>query len=348
MKTLAVVCPVYNEAEVIAEFHAALGAVLDTVADRYESHMLFVVDRGTDDTIEILRGLAAADPRVRILALSSRFGHQMSLVAGIDHADADAVVMLDSDLQHPPELIPKLLEEFERGNEIVYTTRQDSGDVGWLKQVTSRLFYRVLNTMSEIPIEESAPDFRLISRRVADVFRTGIRERNQFLRGLFGWVGFRRTGVPFQVRARAAGRTKYSVRRLFSFAAAGITSFSKRPLQAAIYVGFFFAAAALLMAVVTVIQFFVSGHLPTGWATIVVSVAGLSGIQLIFLGILGEYLGAIFDEVKARPHYIVEEKVNFPSPRRVLSERLAAKGARRRAARRPRRAKAKAATEDAS
>lgn len=312
MKTLAVVCPVYNEAEVIERFHEALGAVLDSVAHRYASQILFVLDRSTDGTLALLRGLASRDPRVRVLALSSRFGHQMSLLAGIDHAEADAVVMLDSDLQHPPELIPRLLDEFEKGRDIVYTIRQDSEDIGFLKRITSRLFYRLINLVSQIPIDQSAADYRLISRRVAEVFRTRIRERNQFLRGLFAWVGYERVGVPFQVRGRAGGRSKYSIRRLFSFAIAGITSFSKRPLQAAIYVGFAFALLALVMATATLAQYFMYRALPPGWATIVIVVSGLNGVQLIFLGILGEYIGAIFDEVKQRPHYLVEEKVNFP------------------------------------
>ena len=313
MKTLAVVCPVYNEAEVIGRFHEALSAVLDAMADRAQSHVLFVLDRSTDDTREILRGIAARDPRVRVLVLSTRFGHQASLLAGIDHADADAVVMLDSDLQHPPELIPELFAEFERGRDIVYTIRKDSAEVGWLKRVTSRLFYRVINRLSHVPIDPSAADYRLISRRVANVFRTKIRERNQFLRGLFAWVGFDRAGVSFQVRGRAAGRSKYSVRRLVTFAITGITSFSKRPLKAAIWVGLAFAVLALALALVTLVQYFVYKSLPPGWATIVIVGAGLNGIQLVFLGILGEYIGAIFDEVKARPHYLVDEKINFPA-----------------------------------
>ncbi len=314
MKTLAVVAPVYNEAEVIADFHAALSTVLDSIADRYQSCILFVMDRSSDGTLAILRGIAACDPRSRVLVLSSRFGHQMSLLAGIDNSDADAVVMLDSDLQHPPELIPKLLEEFERGHDIVYTIRQDSDQVGFLKRTTSKLFYRLINVVSQIPIDQSAADYRLVSRRVADVFRTQIRERNQFLRGLFAWVGFERIGVPFQVRGRAGGRSKYSLRRLFSFAIAGVTSFSKRPLQAAVYVGFGFAFLAFVMTIVTVVQYLLYRSLPPGWATIVTVVSGLNGVQLIFLGILGEYVGAIFDEVKARPHYLVEERVNFPPP----------------------------------
>ncbi|HEX7669432.1 MAG TPA: glycosyltransferase family 2 protein [Polyangiaceae bacterium] len=311
MKTLAIVCPVWNEAEVIGAFHTALASALAPVADRYSWSVLYVVDRSPDATLEILRTIAAGDPRVRILSLSSRFGHQASLVAGIDHSDADALVMLDSDLQHPPELIPRLLEEFERGRDIVYTIREDAPGVGWFKRTTSRAFYRLINRLSQVPIQESAADFRLISRKVAAVFRTQIRERNQFLRGLFAWTGFSTAAVRFQVRPRGAGQSKYSLTRMVRFALSGITSFSKKPLEWAVLVGFLFALAGLAMAVITVGQYLFFSKLPAGWATLVILMSVFSGIQLIFLGIIGEYIGAIFDEVKARPIYIVDEKTNI-------------------------------------
>lgn len=311
MKTLTVVCPVYNEQEVIEAFYHTLNRVLSGIADRYRTDVLFVVDRGTDDTLDILKSIAARDPTVRVLALSARFGHQMALLAGIDHSTADAVVMLDSDLQHPPELIPALLDAFEQGHDIVFTIRENAPDIGLLARWGSRLFYKLLNMLSRVPIPESAADYRLISRRVALVFQTQIRERNQFMRGLFGWVGFRRTGIPFRARPRGGGRTKYSPGRLFRFAMEGITSFSKRPLQAAIFTGFGCAFFGLTLAFVTLIQYFYYAQLPSGWTTIVILISGFSGIQLIFMGIIGEYIGAIFDEVKARPHYIVEEKINF-------------------------------------
>jgi glycosyltransferase involved in cell wall biosynthesis len=311
MKSLAVICPVYNEAEVIGEFHAALVAVLGPLSDRYAWTVTYVVDRSSDGTLELLKKIAAGEPRARVLALSTRFGHQASLVAGIDHSDADALIMLDSDLQHPPELIPKLLEEFERGPDIVYTIREDAPDIGWFKRATSRMFYRLINRLSDVPIQESAADYRLISRKVATVFRTQIRERNQFLRGLFAWAGFRSAAVRFQVRPRGGGRSKYSLTRMVRFALSGITSFSKRPLQAAIFFGFLFAFGGMVLASITVAQYFLHSQLPPGWATLVILMSFFSGVQLIFLGILGEYISAIFDEVKARPIYIVDEKTNF-------------------------------------
>ncbi len=312
MKTLTVICPVYNEEEVIGAFHEALRSALRGLEGRYLSNVLYVADRCTDGTVDILRRIAAADDTVQVLALSSRFGHQMSLLAGIDHARSDAVVMMDSDLQHPPSLIPALLDKFEEGYDIVYTIRQDQPDIGFFKRLSSKLFYRIINSISKVPINESAADFRLISRRVARLFHTSIRERNQFLRGLFSWVGFKSIGIPFAVKARAAGRSKYSLSRLIRFGVHGIVSFSKRPLQAVIFLGFLFASFGFVFALVTFVQYFLHASLPSGWTTLTILISVFSGVQLISLGIIGEYIGAIFDEVKARPHYIVEEKINLP------------------------------------
>lgn len=309
--SLTVISPVYNEEPVIADFYAELRRVLNGLIDRYESTILFVVDKSTDATMDVLKGIAASDPAVRVLLLSSRFGHQMSLLAGIDHADADAVIMMDSDLQHPPALITVLLDQFEKGYEIVYTVREDTPEIGFLKRFTSKMFYRLINRISQVPINESAADFRLISRRVADIFKTRIRERNQFLRGLFSWIGFKSIGVAFPVGVRRAGTSKYSLGRMARFGVEGILSFSKRPLQAAVYLGFLFALFGLVYAFVTFVQYFIYASLPSGWTTLTILISMFSGVQLIFLGILGEYIGAIFDEVKARPHYLVEEKINF-------------------------------------
>jgi polyisoprenyl-phosphate glycosyltransferase len=312
MRTLTVVCPVHNEEEVVAAFHAELRGVLDSLADRWSSTILFIDDRGTDRTLEILRGIAAADRSVRVLALSAHFGHQAALLAGLDHSDSDAVVMMDSDLQHPPAVIPRLIDGFERGYDVVYTVREDSPEVPVLKRTSSRWFYRLINSISDTPINENASDFRLVSRRVVEVFQTQIRERHPFLRGLFGWVGFPSLAVPFRVRRRPAGRTKYTVRRMIHLGLDGVVSFSKTPLQAAVYVGVAFGALGFLHAVVTAVQFLLYRSFPSGWTTIIILISIFCGIQLVFLGILGQYVGAIFDEVKARPRYIVEQRINFP------------------------------------
>ncbi len=310
-KTLTVIAPAYNEEEVIQEFYRELRSVLTGLADRYESTILFVVDRCTDRTPDRLKEIAGRDKTVRLLVLSSRFGHQMSLLAGIDHSDSDAVIMMDCDLQHPPSLIPDMLSLFEKGYDVVYSTREDSPQTHLFKRLSAKIFYYTINKISKVPINENAADFRLVSRRVAEIFQKRIRERNLFLRGLFSWVGFKSIGVPFQGQNRRAGKSKYTLSRMVQFGVGGVISFSKKPLQFAVYVGFIMALFGLAFAVVTFIQYFVYDDLPSGWATLTVLISMFSGIQLIFLGILGEYIGAIFDEVKGRPHYIIEEMVNF-------------------------------------
>jgi dolichol-phosphate mannosyltransferase len=316
MKRVTVVAPVYNEAQVIELFYRELRSTLDTLRNRYTPRILFVVDRCTDDTVEIIRRLAAADTDVQMLAMSSRFGHQMSLLAGIDHAvEADVVITMDSDLEHPPSLIPTLLGHFEEGYDIVHTQRIDSPDVPIGRRLTSRLFYRLIGAISDVPVAMSGADFRLISGRVAAVFRSEIRERNQFVRGLVGWVGFRSIVVDYVPGRRAGGSTKYSYARMLRLAVDGIVAFSRRPLQAAVYLGLVFAGVAFLLGVFSVVSYFVSSNLPPGWATLSVLLTFFSGVQLIFLGVIGEYLGTIFDEVKQRPHYIVAEAINISSVR---------------------------------
>lgn len=311
MKRVSVVSPVFNEEAIIAEFHEALITELNRLSSNYQAEIIYVVDPSPDRSLDILRQIAQTDERVKVIVLSSRFGHQMALLAGIDHAHGDAVVMLDCDLQHPPSLIPMMLAEFEKGYDIVFTTRKDAHEIGLLKRISSRVFYGLINRLSEIPIAESAADFRLISARVGRLFRTQIRERNQFLRGLISWVGFKRVGIVFEAQNRLRGETKYSLGRLLRFGMQGVISFSKKPLQAAIIVGFGFALCALLIAADSLFAYFYRGNLPSGWATLAILISGFSGVQLIFLGIIGEYIGAIFDEVKARPHYIVDEKINL-------------------------------------
>lgn len=311
MKTLSVICPAYNEEAVIEAFYTELRAVLKGLTEAYESKIMFVVDGATDSTLDILKHLAHSDPAMQIISFSTNFGHQMALIAGLDNCDSDAVIMMDSDMQHPPSLIPQMLREFEKGYEIVYTIREDTRDIALFKRLSSKLFYRLINFISRVEINESAADFRLISRRVAKIFQTRIRERNQFLRGLFAWVGFKSIGLPFKVRKRGGGRSQYSMVSMLRFGLNGLVAFSKRPLLAAAIVGFAFASFGFLFALLVTIQYFVSNTFPSGWATLVILVSIFSGTQLIFLGFLGVYIGAIFEEVKARPHYIIEERFNF-------------------------------------
>jgi len=315
MKRIDIVLPVYNEEEGIAAFTKALSDALAPLEARYRFHLIYVLDRSKDRTLEILRGIAASRPNVTVLHLSRRFGHNMSLVAGLDRSTGDAVIMMDADLQHPPSLIPALLERFEAGYDVVHAMRRyDASGISLTKRTSSWLFYAVQNFLSPIEIPSGAADFRLVSRKVVDVFRRSIREHNQFLRGLFRWVGFNSTEVPFVSPPRTLGRTKYSVRRLLSFSVAGIVSFSKVPLRIATVLGFVISAVCLLYAVDIVFAYFRSGDFPRGFASVFVGLLFIGGLQLVVLGIIGEYLGAIFEEVKNRPLYVVDEVIGAIEP----------------------------------
>lgn len=311
-KSLVVVTPVFNEEEVIARFYERTRAVLERSAANYDWRILFVVDQCTDGTLDTLRQIALGDARAQVLAMSSRFGHQMSLLAGVDHAaDADAVIMMDSDLQHPPELVPRLLSEFESGADVVYTVRLDTEDASYLRKRLGTAFYRLLRGLSDVPIQENAADFRLISRRVARVLRDHIRERGLFLRGVLSWIGYRQAAVEYQAAARAGGRSKYTFSRMLSLASAGIVSFSTKPLRLGITIGIAFAAIGFLLGLMTVASYFIESNLPSGWATIVTLLLMFSGVQLVFMGIIGIYIGGIYEEVKRRPHYLIDEAINI-------------------------------------
>ncbi len=312
---LIVVAPVYNESEVIERFYDRTKLALDALGDRCESSILFVVDRSTDGTLDILLRLAARDPAVRVIALSSRFGHQMSLLAGIDAAtDADAIVMMDSDLQHPPELISVFLDRFEAGNDVVHTVRVTTEGSSAARRAAGGAFYRLMSLLSDSRITPNVADFRLISQRVATIVREDIRERNLFLRGIFSWIGFDQCYVEYTAAERAGGKSKYSLGRMARLAAAGILSFSTRPLQLSIYVGMGMALLGFLIGIYAILEYLTATDLPSGWTTLVTLIVFFSGIQLVFMGILGIYVGAIYEEVKGRPHYVVERYVNFPAP----------------------------------
>jgi dolichol-phosphate mannosyltransferase len=307
---LTVVTPVFNEEQVITHFYARTRKVLDSMHD-VEASILFVVDRCTDNTLGVLRGIVAQDPSAKVIALSSRFGHQMSLLAGIEYAlDADCIVMMDSDLQHPPELIPQLLEKFRDGIDVVYTVRRDTEDIGILRKAIGNTFYKLLGAISSAPINANAADFRLISRRVATSLSTGFQERSMFLRGLFSWMGFKQVSLEYTAERRFAGRSKYSLSGMMKLAIAGILSFSTRPLHIGIFVGVGFASLAFIYMLFSIMFYLANQSIPSGWTTIVVLLLLFSGIQLIVMGIMGAYIGGIYEEVKARPRYIIEEVIS--------------------------------------
>jgi glycosyltransferase involved in cell wall biosynthesis len=314
MRKLTVVSPVYNEERVIVAFHEELRRALAGLAE-WECSVLYVVDRGSDRSLDLLRALAAAEPGVSVLALSSRFGQQAALLAGLDHSDADAVVMLDSDQQHPPAVIPELVARHEQGFDVVYTVRENDASLPLVKRWSARAFYGLVNAISETPIHRGAADFRLLARPVVEVFQKQVRERTLFLRGLVSWVGFRSSAVRFRPGARGGGETKYPFGRMVRFGLAGVVSFSRAPLRAAGLAGLVVVGLGLFAFMLALVPA-VSGH-SIGRNTLILAAIGIvGGAQLVFTGVLGEYLGAVLDEVRARPHYVVEERINLEAPER--------------------------------
>lgn len=270
---------------------------------------LVVVDDGsTDGTPAILAELAAEDERFKVVSLSRNFGHQTAITAGLDHAAGDVVVMIDSDLQDPPEIIPTMLEHWRAGSDVVYAARTDREGESRFKLATARWFYRIMGRLSDVPLAANSGDFRLLDRRALDALLS-MRESNRYLRGMTSWVGFTQTALPYSREARYAGKTKFPLRKMVRFALDAIVSFSHTPLQLATLLGFLCALLAFLMVPVA-IGFRVFGAFVPGVTTTLVAVLLLGGIQLIAIGLIGEYVGRIYDEVKRRPLYVVRERAN--------------------------------------
>jgi dolichol-phosphate mannosyltransferase len=303
---ISLVVPVFNEAECIAQFHARAAAALEALPD-CDHELIYVDDGSRDRSCLILRDLARGNPRVRIVKFSRNFGHQIAITAGLDHAKGDAVVFIDADLQDPPELIEKLVEKWREGFDVVYARRSARRGESAFKLATAALFYRTLRAIANIDIPLDVGDFRLISARVADQLRQ-MREKDRFIRGLVSWIGFRQSFVAYERDKRHAGETKYPLAKMLKFALDGITSFSSAPLRVATWMGYLSSALAFLYLASVFVQVAL-GITVEGWATLIVAVLFLGGVQLICLGILGEYIGRVFNEVKPRPVYIVEEVI---------------------------------------
>jgi polyisoprenyl-phosphate glycosyltransferase len=302
---LSVVAPFFNEEQTIAEFHRRLVEALDGLP----FELIAIDDGSTDQTPRLLADLAAKDERVRVVTLSRNFGHQAAITAGLDHARGDATVMIDADLQDPPELIPEMVARWREGYEVVYAVRSQRAGETRFKLTTARWFYRLFGRVSQVPLEQNAGDFRLLGRTALESINA-MRERARFLRGMTSWVGFAQTSVPYERDARYAGETKYPMRKMMRFSLDAISSFSNLPLQAATLLGFVFSLIAFL-AIPVAIAFRIAGEFVPGIASVLLVVLLLGGIQLITVGIIGEYLGRVYDEVKGRPLYIVSGTRNM-------------------------------------
>ncbi|GDX68245.1 glycosyl transferase [Anaerolineae bacterium] len=304
----SIVVPVFNEAESLPELYRRMCTVMDGLDGTCE--LILVNDGSQDGTPQLLRALQTADARVRVLEFSRNFGHQMAITAGLDYAGGSAVVIIDADLQDPPEAIPQLVTEWQRGAQVVFAVRAKRLGESWLKRSTAAAFYRIINRLTELHIPLDSGDFRLLDRQVVLALRE-VREHHRFMRGLSVWLGFRQASVQYVRNERFAGVSKYPMRKMLRFAADGITSFSYVPLQLATTLGFIAAGMALL-GIPAVLLLRLSGYLAfEGQATTLSSVLLLGGVQLIFLGIIGEYLGRIYNEVKKRPLYILSAQLGF-------------------------------------
>jgi len=307
-KLITVVVPMYNEEEVIAETCRRLREAMDGAGAEYE--ILLVNDGSRDKTAEIAAGICAADARFRMISFSRNFGHQVAISAGMDYAQGDAIVVIDADLQDPPSVIPQMLEKWREGYEVVYGKRLSREGESAFKKMTSRLFYRFLRSMTEVGIPVDVGDFRLIDRKVRDALKL-VNERNRYIRGLISWLGFRSASVGFVREKRFAGETKYPLRKMIRFALDAITSFSYKPLKLASYIGISVSFLSFVYLLVVIWQRIFTDTAIAGWASSIAVSLFFNGITLIILGIIGEYIGRIYDEVKGRPLYIVSRTVNI-------------------------------------
>jgi dolichol-phosphate mannosyltransferase len=305
LELLSVVVPLRDEAGTVAELYRRLEAALGDL--RFE--LILVDDASADRTPELLDSLADSDPRVRVLHLARNFGHQAALTAGLEYARGNAVAMLDGDLQDPPELLPAMLAHWRSGSDVVSAVRTDRAGESRLKLTTAHWFYRLFAKLSDLDLTRDAGDFRLLDRRALDALLS-LRERNRFLRGMSAWIGYTQTAVPYEREPRHAGETKFTLRKMLRFSLDAITSFSWRPLQLATVLGFLLSCVALL-TIPLVIGLRLAGQTIPGFATVLCVVLLLGGIQLITIGIIGEYVGRIYDEVKGRPLYLVRSSRNL-------------------------------------
>jgi len=312
MPRLTVVVPAYNESAVLAAFHQRLAGVLDQLT--LSCDVLYVDDGSRDDTWAIMQSLAATDSRVGTLKLSRNFGKEAALTAGLDHVDADAAVVIDADLQDPPELIPQLVEQWRAGYDVVYATRSARAGETGLKRFTSAAFYRTMESLSEVPVPRDTGDFRLLSRRALNAL-SQLRERQRFMKGLFAWIGYRQTAVTYLRDPRMAGKTKWNYWRLTQLAIEGITSFSSAPLKLATWTGLAASVAAFLFGLKVMLKALLHGDPVPGYPSLMVVILFLGGIQLLALGVIGEYLGRNYNETKQRPLYFIEE--NRPAAART-------------------------------
>ncbi len=308
MKKISIVIPAHNEEGNVFLIHQRIKEVFANMKG-YSFEIIFVNDGSRDQTQAKLEELAAQFEEVKFLEFSRNFGHQPAVKAGLDFANGNAVISMDADLQHPPELIPEMIAKWEQGYDLVYTVRKYAENVSFFKKFTSNLYYDIISKLSDFEFEKGVSDFRLMDAKVVEVMRN-MTESDLFLRGMVKWMGYKQIGIPYVAQDRYSGESKYNFSRMFRLALTGVTSFSVKPLYIAAYLGFLFSGLSVLVYIPYVIYAFVSGTEISGWASLIMTVVFFGGVQLIIMGIFGMYLGKIFKQVKERPNYIVRSK-NF-------------------------------------
>lgn len=304
---ISIIVPAFNEEENLAVTVQKISETLVKIGDQYSFELIFVNDGSSDKTLTLLRQLHQIHPEwVHYISFSRNFGHMSALRCGYDHARGEAVICMDADLQHPPAYIPVFLEKWTQGYEIVFTSRQDDEKTDWFKRISSRYFYALMNRFSDVQIEPGAADFRLLDRKVVNLIRQS-QETDLFIRGFIPWVGFRQFVIPYTPDKRFAGQSKYTLRKMLRLALNGITAFSVKPLRIATFLGVIISGMAFLYAGYAVYAHFVLKETVQGWTSVLLSVLIMGGLQLLTLGIIGEYLGRLFMQTKGRPSYIVQE-----------------------------------------
>jgi dolichol-phosphate mannosyltransferase len=301
----SIIAPVYNEVESLPVLHKRMVETMDMTGESWE--LVLIDDGSTDGSTDIIRSIAGQDTRIRPVIFARNFGHQIAVTAGLDYSRGDAMVIIDADLQDPPEVILEMIGKWKEGYEVVYAVRAEREGETWFKKTTASLFYRIIYRITDVKIPLDTGDFRLMDRKVVNVMNN-MRERHRFLRGMSSWIGFKQIGLPYRRAARFAGVTKYPFSKMLKLALNAVTSFSYFPLQLATYIGFLSAGISILAIPVVVIGRLTGTEAFLGQATTLIAVLFLGGVQLISLGILGEYIGRIYDEVKGRPLYIVREE----------------------------------------
>lgn len=311
MKKISLVIPMYYEEKVANKCYEKVSNVLKSLEDKYDYEIIFVNDGSKDKTLEILEEIAKKDTKVKIVSFSRNFGHQAAVTAGLKEVTGDAIVIIDADLQDPPELIPEMLELWEQGNEVIYGKRKTRKGESAFKLLTAKMFYKTLNALSDVEIPKDTGDFRLVDRKVVDVVNN-LPEHNKFLRGLFSWVGFKQKAYEYERQERFAGETKYPLKKMLKLASDGIISFSSKPIKMVGALGIISIIISVVILIYALVSYiFKLNELSAGWTSLMVAITFFAGVQLLSLWVISEYIGRIYDEAKGRPQYIVDKKINF-------------------------------------